>query len=78
MRPTLVRCPQCGNTVEYRTDNPSRPFCSPRCRLIDLGAWAEERYTIAGPSELAEQSGVEESPENRSAPATAKPRLADS
>ena len=47
-------------------------------KLIDLGAWAEERYAIAGPSGLAEQSGLEDGPENRSEPATAKPRLADS
>jgi len=34
--------------AEYRTDNPFRPFCSERCKLIDLGAWAEERYAIPG------------------------------
>jgi len=28
--------------------NPDRPFCSERCRLIDLGAWASERFRIAG------------------------------
>ena len=44
-----IRCPQCGKMSEYRTDNPSRPFCSERCKLIDLGAWAEERYSIPGP-----------------------------
>lgn len=43
-----VRCPQCGAMSEYATDNPSRPFCSERCKLIDLGAWAEERYSIPG------------------------------
>jgi endogenous inhibitor of DNA gyrase (YacG/DUF329 family) len=30
----------------YRTDNPFRPFCSKRCRLIDLGIWLEEGYSI--------------------------------
>ena len=44
-----VRCPQCGKVSEYRLENPARPFCSSRCKLIDLGAWAEERYAIAGP-----------------------------
>ena len=39
--------------TEYRIDNPSRPFCSERCKLIDLGAWAEERYSIAGAAALA-------------------------
>lgn len=46
--PRLVKCPQCGTLAEYRTDNAFRPFCSERCKLIDLGAWAEERYAIAG------------------------------
>lgn len=60
MNATLVRCPQCGKSLEYRTDNPSRPFCSSRCKLIDLGAWAEERYAIAGPTALSEESGQED------------------
>ena len=34
--------------AEYKTDNASRPFCSERCKLLDLGAWAEERYSIPG------------------------------
>lgn len=56
-----VRCPQCGMSSEYRSDNPSRPFCNPRCKLIDLGAWAEDRYAIAGPTALSEESGLEAS-----------------
>jgi len=35
--------------IEYSPDNPFRPFCSERCRLIDLGQWAKESYTIAVP-----------------------------
>ncbi len=48
MIPRRVRCPQCGTMIEFRSDNPFRPFCSERCKLIDLGAWAEERYAIPG------------------------------
>ena len=59
MTPTFARCPQCRRPLEYRTDNPARPFCSPRCKLIDLGAWAEERYAIAGPTTMSEESGLE-------------------
>ena len=40
-----VKCPQCNDITRWK-DNPSRPFCSERCRLIDLGAWAEERYSV--------------------------------
>jgi uncharacterized protein len=47
-----VPCPQCGKLCEYKTDNPSRPFCSERCQLIDLGQWADEKYKIP----LQEQS----------------------
>ena len=41
------RCPTCRRLVVWE-GNPHRPFCSQRCRLIDLGAWASERYRIPG------------------------------
>ncbi|MEA2625343.1 MAG: uncharacterized protein QOD06_1388 [Candidatus Binatota bacterium] len=41
-----VRCPTCRRESEWQ-DNPYRPFCSERCRLLDLGNWAAERYRIA-------------------------------
>jgi uncharacterized protein len=40
-------------------DNPSRPFCSKRCRLADLGAWAAERYRVAGEPLGDDDSGDE-------------------
>jgi len=43
---TKVRCPGCGRELEWSTDNRWRPFCSDRCRLIDLGAWLDERRRI--------------------------------
>lgn len=43
-----VRCPQCGGDSFWAPENPWRPFCSERCKQIDLGAWAEEKYKIAG------------------------------
>jgi len=42
-----VKCPTCRKETEWE-DNPHRPFCSERCRLIDLGSWALERYRIPG------------------------------
>ncbi|MDR1646705.1 MAG: DNA gyrase inhibitor YacG [Zoogloeaceae bacterium] len=42
----LVACPTCGKKGEWRPENPWRPFCSERCKLVDLGAWATERYSI--------------------------------
>jgi uncharacterized protein len=46
------RCPTCGKTYQVNSldDLPSFPFCTPRCRLIDLGRWIDEKHTIAGPS----------------------------
>lgn len=41
-----VRCPQCGLESLWIPENPWRPFCSERCKLIDLGAWAAETYRI--------------------------------
>lgn len=42
----IVRCPQCGGDSRWSPENPYRPFCSQRCKLIDLGAWASESYRI--------------------------------
>lgn len=42
-----IRCPICRREVSWK-GNPYRPFCSERCRLIDLGAWSEGRYRIPG------------------------------
>lgn len=44
----IVDCPNCGKKVEWVETNKFRPFCSLRCKQIDLGAWAEEKYVIAG------------------------------
>ena len=43
----LVACPNCGKQVPWSSANPYRPFCSERCKLIDLGQWATERYRVA-------------------------------
>ena len=43
---STVECPTCGAPVEWKTDNEFRPFCSDRCKLIDLGAWASEEHKI--------------------------------
>jgi uncharacterized protein len=49
----IVRCPQCGKSSEYSPRNSFRPFCSERCRLIDLGEWAEGNYKVpTQPSEM--------------------------
>ena len=44
--PRTVKCPACGKPAVYADSNPWRPFCSERCRTLDLGAWAAERYRV--------------------------------
>lgn len=45
-----VKCPTCQKQVEWSELSTFRPFCSDRCRLIDLGAWASEKHVIADES----------------------------
>jgi uncharacterized protein len=41
-----VRCPRCGAASLWSADNPYRPFCSERCKFIDMGQWATGAYRI--------------------------------
>jgi uncharacterized protein len=41
-----VKCPTCGRSIEWSDRSPFRPFCSERCRVIDLGAWLTEKHAI--------------------------------
>ncbi len=43
----IVACPRCKADVEWKPQNQWRPFCSDRCKLNDLGAWATESYRVA-------------------------------
>lgn len=43
----LVACPICSQLAEFSPDNTFRPFCSERCKLIDLGLWASEQHVIS-------------------------------
>lgn len=47
--PPIVTCPHCGAEHPWDTNNKARPFCSERCKLIDLGKWATEDYRIEQP-----------------------------
>jgi uncharacterized protein len=46
-----VRCPVCNKPLEWSSQSPFRPFCSERCKLTDLGAWASDAYRIAAQEE---------------------------
>ena len=45
-RNRTVNCPQCGAPTPWGAGSPFRPFCSERCKLIDLGQWASEGYRL--------------------------------
>jgi len=40
-----IKCPYCKITTTWE-ENPNRPFCSERCKLIDLGKWASSEYVV--------------------------------
>jgi hypothetical protein len=41
-------CPTCQKPVDWSAAPPWRPFCSERCKLLDLGAWLTEKHAIPG------------------------------
>ncbi|HEX6549467.1 MAG TPA: DNA gyrase inhibitor YacG [Gammaproteobacteria bacterium] len=46
--PSVVACPHCGKSVAWTPASEFKPFCSERCRLIDLGDWLLEKHVIPG------------------------------
>lgn len=54
MKPTkqrIVPCPNCQQDSIFDQTNKYRPFCCERCKLIDLGQWANEGYSIPSPAQ---------------------------
>jgi uncharacterized protein len=65
--PSQVNCPVCSRAVGWVAESRWRPFCSERCKLIDLGDWAADRHVIAGDPLQADGDGTGSSqpePEN--------------
>ena len=48
---TIVPCPRCGKESAWESSNLFRPFCSERCKMIDLGKWADEAFRVAVPDD---------------------------
>jgi endogenous inhibitor of DNA gyrase (YacG/DUF329 family) len=60
-----IICPVCKNITTWE-ENPFRPFCSERCKLVDLGAWASDEYRIPGsPADETDQTVQEEEEDNK-------------
>ncbi len=60
-----ITCPNCGKQNTWHSKNTFRPFCSDRCKLIDLGEWANETRKIASesadPNSSSEDNDVHDS-----------------
>ena len=54
MADLFVQCPNCKTSVEWTLSNKYRPFCSDRCKLLDLGEWAAERRSISANPEYTD------------------------
>jgi endogenous inhibitor of DNA gyrase (YacG/DUF329 family) len=59
--PATVKCPTCGRSIEWSAQSPFRPFCSERCRVIDLGAWLSEKHVIPSTDTDAPEAAEEPS-----------------
>ncbi len=60
---TRLRCPTCRRSID-RSATRFAPFCSERCKLIDLGRWLDESYRIAGePADVRESISDEDEAE---------------
>ena len=58
--PKTIACPTCNAPVVWSPESRWRPFCSERCRLIDLGEWLEEEKRIPGEPHFPPESGQDE------------------
>jgi endogenous inhibitor of DNA gyrase (YacG/DUF329 family) len=56
----MARCPNCRAEVKARSENPAFPFCSPRCRAVDLGKWFTGAYRAPGKPAPVEQQQPKE------------------
>tara|TARA_X000000368_G_C22910020_1_gene658166 strand:- start:221 stop:391 length:171 start_codon:yes stop_codon:yes gene_type:complete len=50
----LIKCPNCKKISDHTILNKFRPFCSEKCKLIDFGSWASEKFKISTPKNKSE------------------------
>ena len=63
MSPQGVKCPTCQRVIDW-SSSPFRPFCSERCKLIDLGAWLSEKRAIPGDAPPRDGEDGEQTPKD--------------
>ena len=59
-----IKCPKCGREILYDPANPFRPFCSERCKMIDLGRWLMEDYRV--PAQAGDEEETASNPDANS------------
>ena len=52
-----AKCPSCQKPSAPRSENPTFPFCSPRCRAVDLGKWLGEEFRVASTQVELDEDG---------------------
>ncbi len=57
--PTTYRCPTCRSRLQNGLDTPTFPFCSKRCKLVDLGRWFDGEYRVSEPLSPWEMESLE-------------------
>jgi uncharacterized protein len=60
----MIKCPICGKPTTWK-DNQYRPFCSERCRVIDLGNWSSENYHVSIPITDVDERAEDSSSDDR-------------
>jgi uncharacterized protein len=66
MTPRRIQCPTCARELNWDSA-PFRPFCSERCRLVDLGAWLTEQRAIPGDTPAPSDADESDKPSHRGA-----------
>jgi len=59
MTRTKVNCPNCQKPVTWSMENEFRPFCSERCKLLDLGEWASGRMVVPADAEYDDSTAAD-------------------
>ncbi|HVE90618.1 MAG TPA: DNA gyrase inhibitor YacG [Burkholderiaceae bacterium] len=67
-----VSCPTCGREVKWDERQNFRPFCSERCKMIDLGTWASNGYSITGKDDSDVGGGEANGSENKASKASSR------
>ena len=57
-KPLVVNCPNCASPLEWTAEARFRPFCSERCKMSDLGAWATEKFRVPVAPDLHDPDDV--------------------